>query len=208
MKTELAARLTKQIEKGITVLRKGGVIAYPTDTVFGVGSGIYSDEGIKRIFELKKRTGNISLPVLLAEVAQVHEVAADIPPCGWKLIDRFWPGGLTLIVYRSRIIKDIITGGGDTVAIRVPDHPVPYHLIKGSGMPLIGTGAQICGEKAVVTAEAVKQQFKDGLDLIIDGGPAPGGIESTIIDITGEAPVIIRKGCIRQEEIELVVGKN
>jgi L-threonylcarbamoyladenylate synthase len=207
MKTELSPKVKKQVEKGITILRKGGVIAFPTDTVYGVGAGIYDEEAIGRVFEVKKRTRNMSLPILLADVAQVHEVAAEIPPYGWKLIDCFWPGGLTLIVYRTRVIKDIITNGGDTVAIRMPNHPVPYALIKGCGMPLIGTSANISGEPAVKTAEEVKKQFKDSLDLIIDGIPAPKGMESTIIDATGEAPVIIRQGYIPREVIEEVVGK-
>jgi L-threonylcarbamoyladenylate synthase len=199
MKTELPAKIKKQVEKGITILRKGGVIAFPTDTVFGVGAGIYNEEAIGRVFEVKKRTRNMSLPILLADVSQV--------PYGWKLIDCFWPGGLTLIVYRTRVIKDIITNGGDTVAIRMPNHPVPYALIKGSGMPLIGTSANISGEPAVITAEAVKEQFKGSLDLIIDGDPAPQGTESTIIDATGQAPVIIRQGYIPRAVIEEVVGK-
>lgn len=207
MNTDLPAKVKKQVEKGITILRKGGVIAFPTDTVFGVGAGIYDEDAIGRVFEVKKRTRNMSLPILLADVAQVHEVAAEIPAYGWKLIDCFWPGALTLIVYRTRVIKDIITNGGDSVAIRMPNHPVPYALIKGSGMPLIGTSANISGEPAVTTAEAVKLQFKDTLDLVIDGIPAPKGIESTIIDATGEAPVIIRQGYIPKEVIEEVVGK-
>lgn len=207
MKIELSVKVKKQVEEGITILRKGGVIAFPTDTVFGVGAGIYNEEAIGRVFEVKQRTRNMSLPILLADVAQVHEVAAEIPPYGWRLIDCFWPGALTLIVYRTHIIKNIITNGGDTVAIRMPNHPVPYALIKGSGMPLIGTSANISGEPAVTTAEAVKQQFKGSLDLVIDGIPAPNGAESTIIDATGKAPVIIRQGYVPREVIEEVVGK-
>lgn len=205
---DLSPKIKKQVEKGITILRKGGVIAFPTDTVFGVGSGIYDEKAIEQVFAVKQRTRNMSLPILLADVAQVHEVAQDIPAYAWRLIDCFWPGGLTLIVYRSRVIKDIITNGGDTVAIRMPNHPVPYALIKGSGMPLIGTSANISGQPSVTTAEAVRAQFKDTLELIIDGIPAPKGIESTIIDVTGEAPVIIRQGYIPKEVIEEAIGKR
>jgi L-threonylcarbamoyladenylate synthase len=207
MLIDLPAKLRKQVDKGVNILRKGGVIAFPTDTVFGVGSSIYNEKAIERVFEVKQRTHNMSLPVLLADVSQVHEVAADIPSYAWKLIDRFWPGGLTLIVYRTRVIKDIITNGGDSVAIRLPDHPVPYALIKGCGTPLIGTSANISGQPSVTTAQAVKEQFKDTLDLVIDGSPEPKGTESTIVDVTGEAPVMIREGYISKEEIEKVVGK-
>jgi L-threonylcarbamoyladenylate synthase len=205
--SELPSKINKQVEKGISILRKGGVIAFPTDTVFGVGAGIYNEAAVGRIFDVKKRTRNMSLPVLLSDVSQVHEIATEIPAYGWKLIDCFWPGALTLIVYRTRIIKDIVTNGGDTVAIRMPDHPVPQALIKGCGMPIIGTSANISGEPSSLTAEEVKRQFKDTLDLIIDGLPAPKGTESTIIDVTGPSPVLIRQGYIPKEVIEEVVGK-
>jgi L-threonylcarbamoyladenylate synthase len=207
MKSELPARTKKLLDKGIEILRRGGVIAFPTDTVFGVGAGIYNEKAIERVFEVKLRTRNMSLPVLLSDVAQVHEVAADIQSYGWRLIDAFWPGGLTLIVYRSRVIKDIITNGSDTVAIRMPDHIIPRELIKGSGMPLIGTSANISGQPAVTTAEEVRLQFKDSLDLIIDGLPAPRGTESTIIDITGEMPILMREGFVSKSAIEKVVGR-
>jgi L-threonylcarbamoyladenylate synthase len=207
MNTELPAKIRQQVKKGITILQKGGVIAFPTDTVYGVGAGIYNEKAIERVFEVKKRTRNMSLPVLLADVSQVHEVATDIPAYGWRLIDCFWPGGLTLIVYRTRVIKDIITNGGDTVAIRLPDHPVPVALIRGCGMPLIGTSANISGEPSVTTAEAVKAQFKDSLELVVEGVPQPRGIESTIIDITGAAPVIIREGFIPRSAIEEAVRR-
>jgi L-threonylcarbamoyladenylate synthase len=203
---ELSPKIKKQVEKGVTILRKGGVIAFPTDTVYGVGAGIYDEKAIERVFAVKQRTRNMSLPILLADVAQIHEVALDIPAYAWRLIDCFWPGGLTLIVYRSRVIKDIITNGGDTVAVRMPDHPVPYALIKGSGMPLIGTSANISGQPSVTTAAAVREQFKDTVDLIIDGIPEPKGTESTIIDATGETPIIIRYGYIPKPVIEEAVG--
>jgi L-threonylcarbamoyladenylate synthase len=205
---ELPAKIKKQVEKAIMVLRKGGVVAFPTDTVFGVGSSIYNEEAIGRVFEVKLRTRNMSLPILLADVAQVHEVATEIPPYAWKLIDCFWPGALTLVVYRTRIIKDIITNGGDTVAIRIPNHPVPYALVRGSGTPLIGTSANISGQPSVTSAEEVKKQFKDTLDFVIDGIPAPQGIESTIVDVTGEIPVILRQGYIPRDAIETVAGKT
>ena len=205
---DISPKIKKQVEKGITILRKGGVIAFPTDTVYGVGSGIYDEKAIEQVFAVKQRTHNMSLPILLADVAQVHEVAQDIPAYAWRLIDCFWPGGLTLIVYRSRVIKDTITNGGDTVAIRLPNHPVPYALIKGCGMPLIGSSANISCQPSVTTAEEVRAQFKDTVDLIIDGIPAPKGTESTIIDVTGEAPVIIRQGYIPREVVEEAVGKR
>jgi L-threonylcarbamoyladenylate synthase len=205
MPDELPASVQNQIEKGIEIIRRGGVIAFPTDTVYGLGAGAYMESGIEQIFSLKKRPLEMALPLLLADVSQIHEVAKDLPPYAWRLIKQFFPGGLTLVVYHTRVVKDIITAGGDTVAIRVPDHPVPRALIKGSGMPVIGTSANISGQPAVLTAEDVRRQFGDALPLIIEPVPPPNGLESTVVDVTGEVAVILREGAIPRSEIEKVV---
>jgi L-threonylcarbamoyladenylate synthase len=201
----LSETIEKQIEKGAEIIRKGGVIAFPTDTVYGVGAGIYIEGAIQRLFEIKKRPLEMALPILLADAAQIHEVARELPAFAWRLIKQFLPGGLTLVVYRSKVVKDIITGGGDTVAIRIPNHPVPVTLIRESGMPIIGTSANISGQPAVKTAEDIRRQMGDSIDLIIEGMPAPQGIESTVIDVTGEMPVVLREGAIKRAEIEKVV---
>ena len=146
----------------------------------------------------------MALPILLADISQVHEVARELPAYAWRLINRFWPGGLTLVVYRTKVVKDIITAGGDTVAVRLPDHPVPIALIKGCGMPVIGTSANISGQPPVLTSGDVRRQLGNTVDLIIEGVPVPGGRESTVVDVTGEVPVILRVGSIPRSEIEKV----
>jgi L-threonylcarbamoyladenylate synthase len=145
------------------------------------------------------------LPVLISSVAQVHEVALDIPAYGWHLIKEFFPGGLTLVVFRSKVIKDIITGGGDTVAIRMPDHPIPLALIRGCGMPIVGTSANISGQTNPLNIEGVREQIGNKVDLIIEGDPVPKGIESTVVDVTGPFPVVLRVGTISRAELESVV---
>lgn len=202
---ELPREVLKKIEKGIEVIRKGGVVAFPTDTVYGMGAGAYIEPAIRRVFEIKQRSPEKALPLLLGDVSQIHEVAAFLPAYAWRLIKQFFPGTLALVVFRTRIVKDIITGGGDTVAIRVPDHPVPAALIKGSGMPLVGTGANIRGNPHYATAEDVRAGIGRKLDLIIEGGPMPSGRESTVVDVTGELPVILRVGAISRAELEEVV---
>jgi len=204
MQNKLPVKVQKQVEKGIEIIRKGGVIAFPTDTVYGIGAGVYIESAIQRVFQVKQRPAEMALPILLSDVSQIHEVAKDLPASAWRLIKYFSPGGLTLIVYRTKIVKDIITGGGDTVAIRIPDHPVPYALIRGSGMPIIGTSANISGRSSLITAEDVQNQLGQSVDLIIDGIPAPKGKESTVVDVTGEVPVILREGIISREEIAKV----
>jgi L-threonylcarbamoyladenylate synthase len=202
--SQLPDRVRKQIEEGIEIIRKGGVLAYPTDTVYGLGAGIYVEAAIERIFNIKQRPPKMALPILLGDVSQVHDMARYLPAYAWRLIDRFWPGGLTLVVYRTGAVKDVITGGGDTVAIRIPAHPVPIALIKGSGLPIIGTSANISGRLAVLTAEDVRKQLDDKVDLIIDSIPAPTGKESTVVDVTGEVAVILREGTISRDEIAQV----
>ncbi len=204
MKIELTDKIHKQIEQGIEIIRNGGVIAFPTDTVYGLGAGAYIESAIERIFKVKNRPPEMALPLLLADAAQVHEVAQDLPAYAWRLIDAFLPGGLTLVVYRTRVVKDVITAGGDTVAIRIPDHPVAHALIKGSGMPIIGTSANVSGQPPVLTAVEVRKQLNDTIDLIIEGEPAPKGIESTVVDVTGEVAVILRQGAIPRDAIEYV----
>jgi L-threonylcarbamoyladenylate synthase len=201
----LSKEVQEQIEEGISIIRKGGVVAFPTDTVYGLGAGAYIESAIARIFHIKQRPPEMALPLLIASVSQMHEVALDIPPYGWRLIKEFYPGGLTLVIYRSKAVKDIITGGGDTVAIRMPDHPVPLALITGSGMPIVGTSANISGQTNPLTIEGVRKQIGEKVDLIIEGGPEPSGTESTVVDVTGPFPVVLREGAISRAELESVV---
>jgi L-threonylcarbamoyladenylate synthase len=204
MHQEWGPQIQPQVEKGIETLRKGGLVAFPTDTVYGLGAGIYIEEAIKHLFKVKQRPPEMALPILLADASQIHEVAKDLPSFAWRLIKQFLPGGLTLIVYRTKIVSDLITAGGDTVAIRIPDHVVPCALIRGSGMPVIGTSANISGQPPALTADEVRRQFADTLDLIIDGGRVPGGVESTVVDVTGDVAVILREGAIKRADIEKI----
>jgi L-threonylcarbamoyladenylate synthase len=205
VRSELSKKVLEQIDLGVEIIRKGGVVVFPTDTLYGLGAGAYCESGIRRVYEIKQRPLKMALPLLLGDIAQIHEVSEHLPDYAWRLVDRFLPGGLTLVVRRTSVVKDIITGGGDTVAIRIPDHPVPIALIQGSGMPLVGTSANLSGKPNLLTAADIERELNGKVDLIIDGGPAPGGKESTVVDVTGYNPVIIREGAISRAEIEQVV---
>jgi L-threonylcarbamoyladenylate synthase len=198
--------IQQQIEQGISILRKGGLVAYPTDTVYGLGAAMNHPQAVQRIFLAKGRPSNLPLPLLLADVAQIADVADSVPPSAQCFLRNFFPGGLTLVLPKSRAVPSLVTGGGDTVAVRVPDHPVPVALIKGLGVPIVGTSANRSGQPSVMTAAEVAQQLGNRVDLIIDGGRCPGGKESTIVDVTGEIPVILREGAISREELERVCG--
>jgi len=198
--------IQKQVEKGISVLKQGGIVAFPTDTVYGLGVWANLPQAVERIYEVKERPRNMALPLLLAHTSQMNEVACLVPPIAWLLADRFLPGALTIVLYKSKSVDDIITGGGITIAVRVPDHPVPVALAEGLGAPIVGTSANLSGRPSTLTADEVHSQFGDKVDLIIDGGRCSGGRESTIVDVTGETPVILREGAISKRELEKVCG--
>ena len=146
----------------------------------------------------------MGLPLLLADVSQISEVAESVPPVAWLLVRSFLPGGLTLVLTKSESVPGIVTGGGETVAVRIPDHPVPIALIKGLGEPVIGTSANVSGKPSALTVSEVRSQFGDRIDLIIDAGRCKGGIESTIIDVTGDVPRLLREGAVSREALEEV----
>ncbi len=192
---------TDNIEEGVRVLRSGGVVAYPTDTVYGLGADIESPAAVQRIIDLKSRPVGMGLPLLLAETGELGAVAVDLSDVVWSLTRNFWPGSLTLVVRRSAVISDLVSGGRDTVAVRVPDHPVPRELARGLGRPITGTSANLSGQPSTVSGEEVRGQLGTRVDMIVEGGPVPGQIESTILDVTGAIPVLIRQGAVGEDDI-------
>lgn len=206
MAGKLSLNIQESVERGVSILKKGGIVAYPTDTVYGLGAGAGLPQAIERIYSVKERPMNMPLPLLLADVSQITEIAETVPPVAWSLIHSFLPGALTLVLPKSSSIPDIITAGGTTIAIRIPAHPIPIALIKGLGTPIVGTSANLSGRPSPLTAEEVYSQLGDKVDLIIDGGRCPGGKESTVVDVTGETPLVLREGAIPREEVERVCG--
>lgn len=204
---KVSLNIQQQIERGIAILKQGGLVAFPTDTVYGLGAGAYLPQAVERVYQVKERPRHMPLPLLLADVSQITEVADPVPPVAWRLIHRFLPGALTLVLPKSNSVPAILTAGGSTIALRIPAHPIALALIGGSGTPLVGTSANLSGQPSPLTADEVYAQLGDRIDLIIDGGRCPGGKESTIVDVTTEPPVILREGAISKGEIEQVCGK-
>lgn len=192
-----------QIEKGIEILKRGGVIAFPTDTVYGLGAAYDDIAAAERIYSIKRRPLEMALPVLVADEVQVGQIARDISPEARRLMKSFSPGYLTLVLKKAENVPDIVTGGGDTVAVRITVHPVPLALIKGIGKPIIATSANRHGQPTAITAGDARRQIGDKIDLIIEG-ECPVGVESTIIDVAGDTPRMVRQGVIKKEEIERV----
>ena len=201
MESKLLLSIQKQVEQGISILKQGGIVAFPTDTVYGLGACISLPHAVERVYQVKKRPLNMPLPLLLADKSQIGEVAEPVPPIAWLLAEKFLPGGLTIVLFKSKSVPDIVTGGGKTVALRIPAHPTPVALIQGVGTPIVGTSANLSGKPSALTAEEVYAQLDNKVDLIIDGGRCPGGKESTIVDLTGETPLVLREGAISREEL-------
>ena len=197
--------LKKQIEKASAILKNGGLVAYPTDTVYGLGACMTDTAAVDRIFQVKGRPKGMALPVLLANRAQIEEIVKSVPLAAQRLAAKFFPGALTIILPKSAVVPDIITGRGRTVAFRIPNHPVPLALIKGLGKPIVGTSANLSGQPSALTAMEVQAQIGDKIDMVIDGGKCPGGIESTVIDLSGEKPVVRRQGAISVEELRKIL---
>jgi len=206
MLAELPLAVQEQVERGVSILKQGGLVAFPTDTVYGLGAGANLCRAVERVYRVKGRPPNMALPLLLADVAQIRDVARPVPPLAWLLADNFLPGALTLVLPRSGSVPDIVTAGGQTVAVRIPAHPVPVALARGLGTPIVGTSANLSGQPSALTAAEVCAQFGERVDLVIDGGRCPGGRESTIVDITGETPLLLREGAISGEELARVCG--
>jgi L-threonylcarbamoyladenylate synthase len=193
--------LQREIEKGAKILQKGGVIAFPTDTVYGLGADAFNCTAVERIYEIKSRPRHRQLPLLIADVEQLTTLAKPIPEIAWFLARQFWPGGLTLVLPKTDSLP-VNLASGPTIAVRVPNHPVCLALIQHLGNPIIGTSANISGRLAALTAEEVGQQLRGKIDLIINGGKCLGSKESTVVDVTNESPVILRQGVIPSHEID------
>lgn len=203
MGTKLSASIQEQLEKGVAILKDGGVVAFPTDTVYGLGAGIGINSAVERVYRVKERPRHMALPLLLADLSQLDDVARSVPPSARLLAENFWPGPLTLVLFKADSVPDIVTGGSETIAVRIPAHPIPAALARGVGTAIVGTSANLSGQPSALTAAEARAQLGDKVDLIIDG-ECPGGKESTVVDLTGEKPIILRQGALSREELRQI----
>jgi L-threonylcarbamoyladenylate synthase len=194
------------VEHALERLRRGEVIAIPTDTVYGVATDGFNPEGIDKLFAVKARPRNKPIPLLLADAADLEQVALHIPREAMVLAGRFWPGGLTLVVRANEHVPAILRAEGDSVAVRVPDHPVPRDLARALGRPLAATSANISGGPNPSTAQEVELQLGGRIGLILDGGTVGAGLPSTVVDLTVTPPRVLRAGALPIGEIEGVLG--
>lgn len=189
------------IDKACGVLKAGGLVAFPTDTVYGVGADAFQPRAVEKIYEVKGRPLAKAIPLLIDNAEKLHMVAEDIPEVAWSLALRFWPGALTVVLYRKPEVPDIVTGRGPTVALRVPDHPFALRLIRAAGGVIAVTSANLSGCPDPTTAGEVMGYLESRIELILDGGRCPGGIPSTVIDLTRAPPSVVRLGAIPRHEL-------
>lgn len=189
----------------IDILKQGGLVAFPTDTVYGLGASMGSDVGLERVYQAKRRPRDQALPLLLADVSDLTKVAHPVPELAWQLVERLWPGALTLVLPKAATVPKLVSAT-PAVAVRLPDHPVPRALARGLGLPITGTSANLSSLPSSVTAQEVASQLAGSVDLIIDGGPCRAGVESTIIDLTGDRPLLLREGALKIRDIEMAGG--
>ena len=194
-----------QIAQAAAILRRGGLVAFPTETVYGLGANALDTAAVRRIFEVKQRPATSPLIVHAASETMARAYAAVWSPAARDLARRFWPGPLTLVVPKKPVIPDIVTAGLATVGLRVPAHPVAIALIRAAGVPVAAPSANRFTQLSPTSAEHVRASLGDAVDMILDGGSTPVGIESTVLSLVG-VPTLLRPGMISKEEIEAVIG--
>lgn len=196
-----------QIRQAAKIIKSGGVVAFPTETVYGLGANALDSKSVGKIFVAKGRPSDNPLIVHISDIAEVGILADNIPNIAYDLMERFWPGPLTLVLKKSKIVPKIVTGGLDTVAIRMPKNRISQAIIREAGVPIAAPSANIAGRPSPTTAKHVKEDLSGRISLIIDGGPTKIGIESTVVDLSKKTPMLLRPGSVTLEQLQKIVGK-
>ena len=196
----VSAKSSAAIQQALHVLNQGGLVAFPTDTVYGLGAFVFDGKAVESIYIAKDRPIEKAIPVLIGDGDDMQRVGTDIPEIAYRLATRFWPGPLTVVIPKKPTLPESVSAT-DTVGVRVPDHDVARALLRAAG-PMAVTSANISGQPSASTTEEVFAQLGGRIDLILDGGRTPGGVPSTLIDCTGNQLEILRAGPISMEEIK------
>ena len=196
-----------KIAAAVDILRQGGLVAFPTETVYGLGADAENEAAVRKIFAAKGRPADHPVIVHLGDPQDMHEWSYQIPKCALRLADCYWPGPLTMILKRSPKALDVVTGGQDTVGLRMPNHPVALALLQQFGRGVAAPSANRFGRLSPTLAAHVRQELGESVDLILDGGPSQVGLESTIVDLTGDQAVLLRPGAISVDQLQSVIGE-
>ncbi|MGB9661852.1 MAG: L-threonylcarbamoyladenylate synthase [Moorellaceae bacterium] len=196
-----------KIRLAARILQRGGVVAFPTETVYGLGANALDGRAVRRIFLAKGRPQDNPLIVHVASLSMLRSLTSSLPSRALLLIQRFWPGPLTLVLPKSELVPPEVTAGLDTVAVRMPAHPVALALIKAARLPVAAPSANLSGRPSPTTGHHVLRDLRGKIDAVVDGGPATVGLESTVVDLTSAVPTILRPGGITREQLEEVLGE-
>ncbi len=196
----------QKLNEAAEALRSGRVVAIPTETVYGLGANALDTRAVEKIFEAKGRPSDNPLIVHIADKEKVYELAETIPEKAVHLMDKLWPGPLTLVLKKSSIIPCIITAGLETVAIRMPEHPVARELIRMAAVPVAAPSANVSGRPSTTTAQHVLDDMDGKIEMVVDAGSSRVGLESTVLDVTVEPPVLLRPGGVTPGQIEKIIG--
>ncbi len=197
---------TRSLLQAAEIIRRGGLVAFPTETVYGLGANAFNPIAVARIFEVKGRPHFDPLIIHVAHPEDLDRLVMEIPSNAKKLMERFWPGPLTVVLKKRAEVPDLVTAGLPTVAVRMPKHPMTLRLIETAACPIAGPSANPFGYLSPTTAEHVQEQLGDQIDFILDGGPCEVGVESTIISFSEKNPILLRPGGVPLEEIESMMG--
>ncbi|MBD3394105.1 MAG: threonylcarbamoyl-AMP synthase [Chitinivibrionales bacterium] len=198
--------IARQIQEGAEAIRNGGVAAFPTETVYGLGADVFRPDAVKQIFRIKGRPHDNPLIVHISDARQLDQLVTHVPDAARRLVEACWPGPLTIVLPKHKDIPDIVTGGHNTVAVRMPAHPIARQLIRLCGTPLAAPSANRFTCTSPTTAGHVREQLGDQLEVVIDGGACRVGVESTVVSLTGSVPVVLRPGGVPVEEIAKLIG--
>jgi L-threonylcarbamoyladenylate synthase len=206
MRTEVLLADEVAVTKAAQVIRAGGLVAFPTETVYGLGADGLNERAARRIFAAKERPHDDPLIVHIAHLQELSQLARSVPELAWDLAKRFWPGPLTLVLERAARVPKVTTGGLETVAVRAPAHTVAQKLILASGCPIAAPSANRFGRPSPTRAEHVLEDLDGRVEIVLDGGPTLVGLESTVLDMTQNPPMVLRPGGITLEELQAVLG--
>lgn len=205
MSCEVLPAVDANVARAAEALKAGGLVAFPTDTVYGVAALPWNVDAVLRLYEVKQRPSDLPIPLLLSDADQLSRVAM-LPDRFKQLLARFWPGGLTLVLPKTESVSDAISPR-PTVATRIPDLPLARRLIREAGGVLAVTSANVSGQPSSITAQEVEEQLGGRIDLILDGGPCRGGVPSTILDCSVSPPLLLRRGAIAEGDLLAVIGR-
>ncbi len=200
--------VTQDVDVAVSVLRRGGLVAFPTETVYGLGANALDPLAVAKIFDAKQRPRFDPIIVHVAGVEWLERVVREVPEVARRLAEQFWPGPLTLVLPKADRVPEIVTAGLPTCGVRAPDHPLAQQLIRRADLPVAAPSANRFGQLSPTRPEHVQAQLGDRIDVLLDGGPCRVGVESTVLDVTSDPPRLLRPGGVPVEELEAVLGKR